>query len=110
MPCRATNTDPFEPPRVSQEVSDGIDANVQTDGSWWSPITWFLVESRGAGSVDARHGTVVGKSEPTTRGLLDCLIAAVAWRHEAALLAYDVDLARMAAVGGAPLDPASIGP
>ncbi len=45
----------------------------------------------------------------TPRGLLDCLIAAVAWRHEAPLLAYDVDLARIAAVVGAPLDPASIG-
>ncbi len=46
----------------------------------------------------------------TPRGLLDCLIAAVAWRHEAPLLAFDVDLARIAAVVGAPLDPASIGP
>ncbi len=46
----------------------------------------------------------------TPRGLLGCLIAAVAWRHEAPLLAFDVDLARIAAVVGAPLDPASIGP
>lgn len=27
----------------------------------------------------------------TPRGLIDCMIAAVAWRHEAAILAYDVD-------------------
>ncbi len=46
----------------------------------------------------------------TPRGLLDCLVAAVAWRHDAALLAQDVDLVRIAAVIGAPLDPASIGP
>ena len=46
----------------------------------------------------------------TPRGLIDCLIAAVAWRHEAPLLAHDADLARIAAVIGAPLDPASSGP
>ena len=34
----------------------------------------------------------------TPRGLLDCLIAAVAWRHGAALLTADRDLERIAAV------------
>ena len=28
----------------------------------------------------------------TPRGLIDCLIAAVAWRNNATLLAYDIDL------------------
>jgi predicted nucleic acid-binding protein len=40
----------------------------------------------------------------TPRGLLDCMIAAVAWRHDVALLAKDVDLARLAEVIGVVLD------
>jgi predicted nucleic acid-binding protein len=43
----------------------------------------------------------------TPRGLLDCMIAAVAWRREAALLAHDADLARVAGVVGIECDPAS---
>ena len=44
----------------------------------------------------------------TARGLLDCLIAAVAWRSGAALLAADVDLRRVAGVIGLRLDAASL--
>ncbi|MGD0609265.1 MAG: PIN domain nuclease [Streptosporangiaceae bacterium] len=40
----------------------------------------------------------------TPRGLVDCLIAAVARRHEATLLACDIDLARVARVIGIELD------
>lgn len=47
------------------------------------------------------------RSGITPRGLLDCLIATVAWRHGAALLACDVDLARVAGVLGVELDEAS---
>ena len=43
----------------------------------------------------------------TPRGMVDCMIAAVAWRHAAAILAADVDLKRVAAVIGVQLDPAS---
>lgn len=43
----------------------------------------------------------------TPRGLIDCLIAAVALRHGDSLLAHDVDLARIAAVVGVPLDLAA---
>jgi predicted nucleic acid-binding protein len=43
----------------------------------------------------------------TPRGLVDCMIVAVAWRHEAALLTCDADLTRVATVVGAALDPAS---
>ena len=43
----------------------------------------------------------------TPRGLLDCLIATVAWRNGAALLAQDVDLARIAPVLGVELDAAT---
>ena len=40
----------------------------------------------------------------TPRGLVDCLIAAVAKRHEATLLGCDIDLDRMARVIGIELD------
>jgi predicted nucleic acid-binding protein len=45
----------------------------------------------------------------TPRGMVDCMIAAVAWRHGAALLCRDVDLVRVADVVGIELDPASAG-
>jgi predicted nucleic acid-binding protein len=40
----------------------------------------------------------------TPRGMLDCMIAAVAWRHDATLLAKDADLARVAEVIGVAFD------
>ena len=40
----------------------------------------------------------------TPRGLTDCMIAAVAWRYKATLLACDVDLDRVARVIGVELD------
>ena len=43
----------------------------------------------------------------TPRGMIDCMIAAVARRHDVALLARDVDLVRVADVVGIELDPAS---
>jgi len=43
----------------------------------------------------------------TPRGMVDCLIASVARRNEATLLAQDVDLSRVAKVVGIPLDTAS---
>jgi predicted nucleic acid-binding protein len=43
----------------------------------------------------------------TPRGLVDCMIASVALRHGAALLAHDADLSRMAALVGIELDGAS---
>ncbi|MGH2713722.1 MAG: type II toxin-antitoxin system VapC family toxin [Thermoleophilaceae bacterium] len=44
----------------------------------------------------------------TPRGMIDCLIAAVAWRREASLLAHDADLGRVAGVVGIEMDPASL--
>lgn len=46
----------------------------------------------------------------TPRGLVDCMIAAVASRHGATILAHDVDLARVADVFNLPLDRASLRP
>ncbi|MDN5763627.1 MAG: PIN domain nuclease [Microlunatus sp.] len=47
------------------------------------------------------------KSGVTPRGLVDCLIAAVAGRRGATLLAFDVDLHRVAGVIGIDVDSAS---
>jgi predicted nucleic acid-binding protein len=46
----------------------------------------------------------------TPRELLDCMIAAVALRHGAFLLAYDADMARIADVMPLRLDEASLRP
>jgi predicted nucleic acid-binding protein len=43
----------------------------------------------------------------TPRGLIDCMVAAVAHRHRVALLALDADINRIADVVGIELDPAS---
>jgi predicted nucleic acid-binding protein len=44
----------------------------------------------------------------TPRGLVDCMIAAVAYRHGATLLAHDADMSRVADVVGIEMDPASL--
>jgi predicted nucleic acid-binding protein len=44
----------------------------------------------------------------TPRGMVDCMIASVAQRHKATLLAADADLNRVATVVGIDLDDASI--
>ncbi|HVM13101.1 MAG TPA: PIN domain nuclease [Egibacteraceae bacterium] len=44
----------------------------------------------------------------TPRGMVDCLIASVARRNEATLLAQDADLSRVAKVVGVQLDSASL--
>ena len=44
----------------------------------------------------------------TPRGMIDCMIAAVAWRRGATLLARDIDLDRVARVVGIEIDPASL--
>ena len=44
----------------------------------------------------------------TPRGLLDCMIAAVAIRHDIPLLAWDADMVRIAEVTGLRLDSATV--
>jgi predicted nucleic acid-binding protein len=44
----------------------------------------------------------------TPRGMIDCMIAAVAWRREATLLAHDADMDRVARVIGIDVDDASL--
>jgi len=49
------------------------------------------------------------RSGTTPRGLLDCLIASVAWRAGASLLTTDADLERVTAVVGIDLHPLPTG-
>jgi predicted nucleic acid-binding protein len=44
----------------------------------------------------------------TPRGMLDCMIAAVAWRRDATLLSHDADMDRVARVIEIGLDEASL--
>lgn len=44
----------------------------------------------------------------TPRGMIDCMIAAVAWRCNATLLSHDADLDRVAGVMSLRLDPGSL--
>ena len=44
----------------------------------------------------------------TPRGMVDCMIAAVAYRRGLSLLAWDADLVRVAGVIGIPVDDASL--
>jgi predicted nucleic acid-binding protein len=44
----------------------------------------------------------------TPRGMVDCMIASVARRHRARLLAHDADLSRVARVVGIEMDDASL--
>ena len=44
----------------------------------------------------------------TPRGMVNCMVASVAWRRGAALLAHDADLGRVARVIGIDLDEASL--
>lgn len=44
----------------------------------------------------------------TPRGMIDCMIAAVAWRRGASLLAMDTDIDRVARVIGIEMDEASL--
>lgn len=44
----------------------------------------------------------------TPRGMVDCMIVAVAWRREATLLAHDADIDRVARFVGIDVDPASL--
>jgi predicted nucleic acid-binding protein len=53
-----------------------------------------------------RHCRQVGV---TPRGMVDCMIAAVAWRHGATMLACDADMTRVGQVAGIDLDGASLG-
>jgi cyclase len=49
----STTSDPVLPPPVLHEVSDGVFAYVQPDGTWWVNNTGLLVGRDGATSIDS---------------------------------------------------------
>ncbi len=59
-----------------------------------------------AGAVNIYRGCRAAGITP--RGMIDCMIAAVAWRRDAVLLAHDADLDRVARVMKLELDDASL--
>lgn len=68
---------------------------------------WRPVEPAGDFASAARIYRRCRARGVTPRGLIDCLIAAIALREGDDLLAHDVDLRRVADVVGVPMDPAS---
>lgn len=67
MSGAGAETSPFALPGVAREISDGIFAYVQPDGSWWINNTGFLVASTGVTAVDACS------TERRTRAYLDAI-------------------------------------
>lgn len=67
MSSSGPDGDSFAPPGVAREVSDGIFAYIQPDGSWWINNTGFLVGRTGVVSVDACS------TERRTRAYLDAI-------------------------------------
>lgn len=65
----STSTDAVLPPPVLQEVSDGVFAYLQPDGTWWVNNTGLLVGERGAVSIDSCS------TEKRTRALVGTIAA-----------------------------------
>jgi predicted nucleic acid-binding protein len=68
---------------------------------------WLPFDTAADFEAAARIYRMCRASGITPRGMVDCMIAAVAWRHGAVLLAADVDLSRIATVVGIDLDDGS---
>lgn len=62
-----------------------------------------VIDFEGAAHLYRRYRS----SGVTPRGMIDCMIAMVAWRTGAAILAHDNDMSRIAGIVGIELDPAS---
>jgi predicted nucleic acid-binding protein len=56
----------------------------------------------------ARIDRTCRRAGVTPRGMIDCMIASVAWRHGASLLAHDADMNRIASIVGIDVDEASL--
>ena len=68
---------------------------------WFELLPLNAVADFDAGATIYRRCRAAGI---TPRGLLDCVIAAVAIRHDVAVLAHDTDLARIAEITALRLD------
>ena len=68
-------------------------------------LLYFDVAAVFDGAVRIYHRC---RKDVTPRGRIDCMIASVAWRRGATVLAHDADLDRVARVVGIELDRASL--
>ena len=95
---------------VLMEVLAGARTDERKDALRRLLLRFHLLQFDVAGDFDAaaRIYRSCRQAGVTPRGLLDCIIAAVAWRHGAALLTHDADLSRVAKVIGVELDAASL--
>lgn len=94
---------------VNMEVLAGARNNAR-EGALRRMLRHFVILSFDP-SVDfegaARTYRLCRAAGVTPRSLMDCMIASVAMRHRAAVLAHDTDFARIAEVVALDLDPAS---
>lgn len=95
---------------VLMEVLAGARTDAQVDDLRRLLLRARLLHFDGAIDFDAatRVYRRCRSSGFTPRGMIDCMIAAVAWRRGATLLSWDVDLDRVAQVVGIELDEASL--
>lgn len=94
---------------VNMEILAGARDNAE-EGTLRRFLYRFLhVPFDGAVDFDgaARVYRLCRRAGLTPRSLIDCMIASVAMRHGASVLAYDTDFARIAQVVALDLDPAT---
>lgn len=95
---------------VAMEVLAGAQSDRQAADLRRLLLRFHLLRFDAAADFDAagRIYRRCRRAGVTPRGMIDCMIATVAWRHGAVLLAHDVDLDRVAGVIGVDLDEASL--
>lgn len=71
-------------------------------------VHWIPADASADFDAGARAYRLCRRGGITPRGLVDCMIVAIAHRTQATVLAHDVDVARIADVLGVRLDPASL--
>lgn len=97
---------------VVMEVMAGARTNDREDDLRRLLLRFQLLQFDAAADFDAaaRIYRQCRRAGVTPRGLIDCMIASVAHRHDAVLLAHDADLSRVASVIGVEMDAASLVP
>ena len=91
---------------IVMEVTAGARDDREGAGPAEAPGPVRAAAIRSGDRLRRRHAHLPGvqAGRRHARGMLDCMIASVAARHAASVLALDADFARMAAVVGIPLD------
>jgi len=63
-----------------------------------------MFNNAGRGAEESEDPSACRRAGFTPRGMIDCMIASVAWRNSATVLTADRDLIRVATVIGVDLD------